>query len=158
MRAIRNASRKLDRRLARLDTASIRTDIDFDKHVERDAEIARGGAKCFHIFRVIDAYGDPRLLRKGSEAPELRRADHLVCNQDIVDAAFDQRFGFAHFLTAHAYGPERDLAHRDLRALVAFGVRPNFHRSPCKRFRQPAQIALEWIELEDEGGRIDIGE
>ena len=54
--------------------------------------------------------------------------------------------------------PERDLAQRDLRALMALRVRAQRDAPARKRFLHPAQIALESVELEDERGRVHFGE
>ena len=63
------------------------------------------------------------------------RADHFVRDQHVGHAAFDQRFGLAHLLAAHADRAERHLAQRDLRALVALGVRAHHDLRLAERLR-----------------------
>ena len=62
------------------------------------------------------------------------------------------------FWHAHADRAKRDLAQRDLRAFVAFGVRPQAYVPAAQRFGQALQIALERVELEDQARGVDFGE
>src|SRR5205823_791739 len=98
--------RERQRRLARRDAASSHADFDLDVHVElRTARLER-----LDIVRVVDAYADMRALRELGEARDLLRADDLVADEHICDAAIDERFGFRDFLAANAHGAHRELA------------------------------------------------
>src|SRR5207237_9107562 len=84
------------------------------------------------------------------------RADDLVADEHIVDAAVDERFGLRHLLAARAHGAQRELALGDLRALVRLRMRPHAHLLTLHRVGQRAQVALEGVELDEERRRIDV--
>ena len=73
---------------------------------------------------MVDAETDLRRTGKAGETIELGRADDLVGDQHIADAAGHQNFCFAHLLAALPDRAMGDLAQRDLRALMRLGMGP----------------------------------
>jgi hypothetical protein len=129
VRGGRNHTGELHRRLPRLHAAAVRADVDLHQHVEGHAELAPCGVEGPDVTLVVRADRDTRLFRERGQALHFMSADDFIRDEDVADAACDERFGFAHFLAAHADRTERDLARRDLRTFMAFGVRADFHRT-----------------------------
>ena len=158
MRAFADRLCEFHRGLARLDSATVRADVDLHEHVERHPELSRSRIERSHVGRIIRANGDTGLGRERGESLCLECPDELVRDENVPHAAFDHRFGLAHLLATHAYRAERDLAQRDLRALVTLRVRAHGDLVAAQRFAQAFQIAVERIELEDQGRRVDFRE
>lgn len=83
------------------------------------------------------------------------RSYRLVRDQHVGDAALNHRFGFAHFLAAHADRAGRDLPLGDLRALVRLGVGAHAHPVGY-RVVQGLEVLLEGVEIEDQRRGIDL--
>jgi len=89
---------------------------------------------------------------------QLLPADDLVGDEHVLDPTIDHRLGLADLLNAHADGAELHLLQRDDRAFVGLGVRPHLDPAAGDPFGQTAQIALERIEIDHQGGGVDIVE
>jgi len=146
--------REPDRRLARLHAAAVGADVDLHQHVERHARRARSFVEVGDVTLIIGAYRDARALRERREAPEFRRADHLVGDQHVGNAAINHRLGLAGLLAAHAHRAARNLPLCDIRALVALRVRPQPDSFARERRVHAVEVALERIEVEDQRRRI----
>ena len=86
-------------------------------------------------------------------------ADDFVCDQHIADATFDQDFGFRHLLAACADGAERHLFERNDRGFVRLGMRTQTHaRITADEARHPLQVPFESVEIDQQRGRVDVGE
>ncbi len=92
------------------------------------------------------------------EPPQFLAPDDLVRDEHVRDPALDHRLGLADLLHAHADGAERDLLQRDDRAFVGLGMRPRPDTGAGDALGQAAQIALERVEIDDEGGGVDLVE
>ncbi len=95
---------------------------------------------------------------KRRDSVELRRSDHFVADQDVADAAIDHDLGLGYLLTANADGAGGDLHIGDRGALVGLGVRPQPKPGSRDALLHAADVALERIELDQQRGRIDLGD
>ena len=66
--------------------------------------------------------------------------------------------GLRHLLAAHADRAERDLPRGDVGRLVGLGVRPQAHAGVAREVGHALQIALEGVEIDEEGRRVDLGQ
>ena len=92
------------------------------------------------------------------EPAQFLPADDLVRDEHVPDPALDHRLGLADLLHAHADGAERDLLQGDDRAFVGLGMRPRPDPGAGDTLGQAAQIALEGVEIDDEGRGVDLVE
>ena len=156
--AARNRFREPHRRLAGRDAAAPAADIDLDEHVEHD--IVAGGrlGRLADAVEMIDAEPDLRFPSQFRQPVELGRARDLVADQHVADAAFDQNFRLRDLLAALADGAMGDLAQRDLGALMGLGMGPQPDAVPLRIGGHGDEVALEGVEIEDQGRRVDLGE
>ncbi|MEJ1971845.1 MAG: hypothetical protein WDM96_04945 [Lacunisphaera sp.] len=106
---------------------------------------------------IVHAHANPGFLRQRGEAGEFRGADNFVADQHVADAAFHHCLGLTYFLTADADRSGSDLPVGDFRTLVALRMRAQAHRAGRQRRRQAPEVAFERIEIEQQGGRVDVG-
>src|SRR5579863_9021675 len=92
----------------------------------------------------------------GSSA-QLLAADDFVGDENVLDPAIDHRLGFADLLAAHADRAQLHLLERDHGTFVCLGVRAQSHRA-AGALRQPLEIALEGVEIDDQRRRVDLVE
>ncbi len=150
--------RQPHRRLAGSDAAAAATDIDLDEHIEHDVVAGGGLGGLADAVEMIDAEPDTGLARELRQPVELGGARDLVADEHVGDAALDQDFGLGDLLDALADRAMGDLAQRDLRALVGLGVGPQPDAMSLRIGRHGDEVALEGVEIEDEGRRVDLGE
>lgn len=86
-------------------------------------------------------------LRQRRDAAELRLADDLIRNEEIVQPRLGHGFGFADFRHGDTAGPSGELHLRNLRALVRLRVRAEGHTVRVRVglhvlqvFRQPLPV------------------
>jgi len=142
------------RRRARRDAAAIRADIDLDQYGDADPCGARRSPDAGDGGNVVGQHGHGGLLRHRGEPRELRSADDLVCDEHVAHAGGDERFRLADLLAADADGAALELRERDLRALVRLAVRTQRDSSPVHCVGHQVEVALERVEVDDEGGRV----
>jgi hypothetical protein len=75
-----------------------RADIDFDQHVDLRASLLRRIRQKRDGLGLIDADAHADLTRQVRQARDLARADDLVGNDHIADAAADKRLRLGHLL------------------------------------------------------------
>jgi hypothetical protein len=155
---LRDLPREGERRLARLDAAAVAAHVDLDIDRQRDPGLARRLVERADLARIVGAYADAGDMCERGEAPQFLMSDHLVRDQHVGDPAPNHRLGLADLLHAHADGAERDLFQRDDRAFVGLGVRARPDAGAGDAVGQAAQIALERVEIDDEGGGVDLVE
>ncbi len=107
---------------------------------------------------MVDAEADLRSPGEASETIQFSRSNDLVGHQNVADAACDQHLGFTDLLAALPDRAMGDLAKRDLRALMRFGMGPEPDAMGLGEGRHGDEIALERVEIEHEGGGFDLGE
>ena len=107
---------------------------------------------------IVGAHADPGGLRQRRQPPQFLPADDLVGDEHVPDPAIDHRLGLADLLHAHADRAQLDLLQRDDRAFVGLGVRARLDRAAGDALRQAAQIALERVEIDDQGRGVDLVE
>ncbi len=146
---------KRERGFARRDAAAAHADLELDVGVDRGAGARGRRLDVTRIARIVDADADLRALGERGEALELARADDLVRDQHVRDAALHERLGLRHLLAAHPDRASRDLAFRDLRAFVRLGVRAHAH-APRDRVGKALEIRLESVEIDDQRRRIHL--
>ena len=156
--ACRDLPRERERRLARLDAAAVAAHVDLDIDRQGDPGLASRLVERADLARIVGAHADAGDMRERGEAPQFLASDDLVRDEHVRDPALDHRLGLADLLHAHADGAERDLLQRDDRAFVGLGMRPRPDTGAGDALGQAAQIALERVEIDDEGGGVDLVE
>ena len=140
------------------DAGAAHAGIDVDDDAEARRRPARGPAhgrgQGVDVGRVVDDDGQiRRAVRQGGEARELRRADDGRRDVHARDVAGDHRLGLAQTGAADAKRAAGALAAGDGARFMGLGVRPDrdagVGAEPCQR----GHVALEPIEVEDEGRR-----
>ena len=104
------APRKFDGRFARSDTAAPHADIDFDQQMDDRSDRGGGPGNGNRLLPVIDRDTDLRPLGQPREPGGFRFADDLVGNQHVVEAVFDQYFGFSQLRRRSCRSPRRQFA------------------------------------------------
>ena len=94
-------------------------------------------------------------MRQRGHAAQLADGQQLVGDEDVVDAAGGQRFGFAHRLHAQADGAGLQLQARELRALVHLGVRAQAQAVARRELDHALQVAVGGVEIDHQRGRVD---
>ncbi len=158
MRRLCDLPREGERRLARLDAAAVAAHVDFDIDRQVDPGLARRLVERADLARIVGAHADARVVGERREAAQFLPADDLVGDEHVRDPALDHRLGLADLLHADADRAERNLLQRDDRAFVGLGVRPRPDTGAGDALGQAAQIALEHVEIDDEGGGVDLVE
>ena len=158
MRRLRDLPREGERRLARLDAAAVAAHVDLDIDRQGDPGLARRLVERADLARIVGAHANPGDMRERDEAPQFLAADDLVRDEHVRDPALDHRLGLADLLNAHADGAERDLLQRDDRTFVGLGMRPRPDTGAGDAVGQAAQVALERVEIDDEGRGVDLVE
>ncbi len=143
---------------ARLDAAAIHPHIDLNQHLKADAKIARGFIQRRDIERVIHTDADARLSRQRRQTRQLARAHHLIAHQHIGHACVDQSFGLGNLLTANANRAGGHLTQGNDGGLVRLRMRTQPHTRAAEARRQARHVALERIEINQQGRRLDIRE
>lgn len=134
------------------------TDVDLDIDIDHRTGLRRRTRQSRHGGGVVGQDPDPRPACELSNARRLGFADHLVGDHDIADACVDKNCRLANFLTANSDCALGDLAVRDVRRLVTFGVSPQANIAAIECAHHPLQIALKGIKIEHQRGRINIGQ
>jgi hypothetical protein len=147
---------ELARRSAGRNAAAARADIDFDQHVDlRAGPLRRIGQKRDRLG-LVDADANAGLTRQVRQAPDLARADDLIGDEHISDAAGDKRFRLGHFLAADADRTQGNLPPGNERRLVRLGMRAQAHAEPFHERGHLFEIARQSIEIDDQGGSVDL--
>src|SRR4029077_13315508 len=97
-----------------------------------------------------DALGERR------QALELRFSDDGKRHQDVGDAAIRHDLGFTELLAGDADRAELDLAAREFDDLMRLNVRTKRDLLFGEIIRSTLEIALDPVEVDDRGGRVDI--
>ena len=112
------------------------------------------------VVHVVDA--DDHLaaadLGQLRQTVDLGRIADLVRDQDVGDASGDQDLRLGDLLHALPDRAVRDLMPCDIGAFMRLRMRPQPHPVFLHMRRHRREIALECVEIEDEGRRIDLGE
>ena len=82
----------------------------------------------------------------------------LVGDEHVGDARCDERGGLVDLLAADADRTARDLRLGDVGTLVRLGVRAQREARAAHDVGHEVEVALEGVEVEHEGGRVDGGE
>ena len=96
------------------------------------------------------------IARQGAKPRQFGRADDLIADQDVGDAAPGEHFGLGHLLHAVADRAARHLQPGDDRRLVRLGVRPQFHARRRQQRRHRVEVVFERIEVDDQSRRVDF--
>ena len=150
--------REPDGAFAGRDAAAPAADIDLDIDVERDILAGCRLRRLAHAVGVIDAQAHAGAAGQPGQPVELGGARDLVGHQHVADAARDQDFGLRDLLAALPHRPVCDLAQGDLGALMGLRMGPKPDAVRLGEGCHGNEVALEGIEIEDEGRRFDFGE
>src|SRR6185436_11861253 len=113
VRCMRDAAREHCRIPAWCDAAALHPDLDFDHSAQFDTELAGYAGGRIDLLRRVKTQRDRGVLGERSKSPQLAFSNHLIAHQNILDAATDEHFGFAHFLHALPHRAARDLPVRN---------------------------------------------
>ena len=157
-RRVRDASRQIGRGRTRRDPAPPHADLDLDETAELHAGPSRGARRRIHLPGIVEAERDPGRPGEGGQPVDLRLAHHLVRDQHVRDAASHQSFRLADLLHALPDGAGRDLPLRDGDASVGLRVRPQCDAGRRHIGRHAGDVAVEGVEIDHEGRRVDLVE
>ena len=93
---------------------------------------------------------------EGGKTGKLPGAGDLVADENVADAAPGQDLCFRHLLDALADGAARHLEVGDDRRLVGLRVRSKLDAGLARERRHEVEIALEGVEVDEKGGRVDL--
>ena len=130
------------------DAGAVLADLDLDEHRHGNALLRKDGLRCRHLTGRVHAERELHApLRQRRDAAELRLADDLICNKNVVQSGRRHCFGFADFRHGDTAGPGGELHLRNLRALVRLRVRAEGHAVRVRVglhvlqvFRQPLPV------------------
>ena len=152
----RNGVRELRSGSRRRDSRAAEPRVAVDEHTKRPGGPGRSGEPREQP-RVVHADGQLRPFVQAGEPGELRRSEDVHRHEHVVDAGPDHRLGLEQRLAGDADGAELDLPLRDLDALVRLHVRPVAQADPVALSLPAGEIALEPVEIDDRGRRLDHG-
>ena len=87
---------------------------------------------------------------------ELGRAEQVVGQQDVVDAVVRHDLGLAQLLAGDADRAQRHLAVREFGDLVRLDVRAQPQAVLVGIGLGPAEVGLDAVEVDQDGGRVEI--
>ena len=119
------------------------------RHPPPPSRSPRPALRRRHTRRPCDA-------RQRAKARQLRRADDLVADQDVGDAAPGERLGLRHLLYAVADRATRHLQPGDDRRFVRLRVRPQLHPGRRQQLRHVVEVGLERVQIDQQRGRVDL--
>ena len=105
---------------------------------------------------IVGADRDAGEARKCGGTGELAGADHLVADQDVRHPAPGQRLGFGDLLHALAHGAAADLLQRHDGGFMRLGMGAQLHAGALDGLRHRVQVVFEGIEVDQQGGGIDL--
>lgn len=146
-----------DRRGPGRDAAALHPDIDLDERLDPPAGCFRRPLEQGDLDRVINADGDARKTREAEESRELLPADHLVGDDDVADAAPDERLGLADLLNAlpHRAGA-LGLKPGDRGGFVGLRMGPEPRSGRREQGGHGVEVPLEGVEVEQQRRRVDL--
>jgi hypothetical protein len=80
---------------------------------------------------------------------------HLIADVNVVNARHHEGHRLAHLLATDANGATGDLGARYIRAFMRFRVGAKLHARLARAILHQIEIALEYIEIENERWGID---
>ena len=124
-------------------------DVEIDQKIDR---ARRGRVVPFDLVHMIDH----RHRAGGGDARNLRRIAERRRQQDSGDPVLGHQFSFGNRGDGDSASAVRDLAPRDLDALVRFGVRTKLLAGLLHAPRHARQVRFEKIEIEQQRRRRDL--
>ena len=141
--------------LGTCDAAAALAHIHLHQHVDLHARLRHGLGQLHQVGRVVHAHGHARRARQPGQQRVLGGAHHLIADQDVAHAGRHEGHGLAHLLAADAARAQRQLAQRDLRALVRLGMRAQRHAMAVGPVLHGAQVGVEDGQVQRQAGCID---
>ena len=139
--------------LADADAAEAR--VALDEHADLARRLPRAREPREQPL-VVDAHGNLDAPGERRQPLELRRADQVVRDQDVVDPGVGHHLRLAELLAGDAARAERHLPARDLDGLVRLDVR-TVREPDGVAVRLPAgEVVLEPVDVDDDGRRVDL--
>lgn len=151
----RDLLRKPHRLFAGGNATSVGPDVDLDIHIQRHVLSLRYGNQRLHLLRVIDQHAHACAAGQCGQAAQLGFAHHLVGDQHVGDAGFDEHGRLADLLAADAGRAQGDLAQGNFRRLVTLGMGAQAHAAAAQCLGHAREVAPEGIEVEHERGGVD---
>ena len=153
-----NGLRQGDGSFAGLDPAAVLAHIDFHQYIHRliaRLSLLQGLRQAAHARFAVHGNGQASALGiqglgQLGHALQLGGCDDFVADEDVGDAAFGQRFGFADFLHAVAAGPGMLQQMRNERAFVQLGVGAPQHAMLLGKAGHALDIAVHGIQVNNQ--------
>ena len=130
-------------------------------HVDLDAQIqwigaAKGLAQQLDLVGMIHADGQPDPLRQRSQPPQLGRSNHLVGDEDVVDAAIGEDLGLTGLGATDALCASLDLALGHCEHAVGLDVRPQPGASVLGDLRRARDVGVQDVQVQHQRRRVQI--
>jgi hypothetical protein len=138
------------------DADAAESDVDFGD----DADLDLCGAGASESWRAANALSRATVTRVrraiSMRRGELRVADDVEGDEEVVGVGADHNLGFADLGNSEAGGAEVDLAAGHADRLVGFGVGAEVVVAGIAG--DALEVVLHDVEVDDEGGGVDFGE
>ena len=139
-----------------LHPAARHADINFNQNRQAHAGGFGGGFNQRDLRGVIHAHRDFSDARKGRKPRQFARADHLVGDQNIRNAAPGERFCLGHLLHALANRAARHLQLGDDAGFMGFRMRAKLGTGGRQQRRHGVKVMFECIQINHQRGGINI--
>ncbi len=143
-------------RIGRQDAAAPKAAVDLDPDVQDPAARRRSDREPGRSLRAVHGEGQRHPPGQAHGTLQLGCGDDLEGDEDRrVDAAVDQRLGLVQLGHGDPDGAGVQLALGDGDRLVGLEVGPQRHPAGARVLGHPADVAVEPIEVDEQGGRVD---
>jgi hypothetical protein len=102
------------------------------------------------VLPIIDRNNDVCMPGQPRQASELLRPNHLVGYQDVSDPRRSHQVGFVKLRTGHADCPSRQHFMGDCWNFLPFDMRSPMHPVSAASIRNPGNICLHDVQVDDE--------
>ena len=141
---------------ARQHATALHTYVDLDDHRNPYTFTAPGRIELGHVIQAVYRDNDLCLPAEVGQSSDLRRADHLIGNENTLDAGGHHHFSLAELGTGDANGAGRYLAMSNRRCLVPLAVRTPRHAGLAQDGDSLGDIPIHCRDVDQKSGCVDI--
>ena len=139
---------------------AVHADVQLDHHPHL---AAGGGGRLTDLpYAGLRIDGDHHVGAAAAqvrEATRLGRSDHLVGDQDVLDAGGGHHLRLAQLGAGHAQRATRDQLVRQRRRLQSLGVRAPVDAGIVDHDAGDAlDVAVQQVQVDEQGGRVELGD